>query len=125
MNNSRLVFDKKGEFAINFYWAGGEEVNWMSFSGAEVCSDYTDENNPEFITFDTGYGADSDCFEFKDVKEEDLFFTGFIKWDGCMEIHNLYHHFCYNNDILQRVIDLIYNSGEEIMTNKLGFDDNK
>jgi len=121
MKDSKLIFDKKGEFAINFSWENGDDAHWIDFSGVEVCSDYMDENNPEFITFDTGYGISSDCFEFKDVKEEDLFFTGFIKWDGCMEIHDLNYHFCHNNDILKRVTDLIYKSGKEIMINKADF----
>jgi len=117
----KLIFDKKGGFAINFSWENNDEPHWVNFTAVEVVSNYSDENNPEFITFDTGYGIDSDCLEFKDVPEDSIFFTGHIKWDGCMEIHNLNHHFCYRNDILQRVVDLIYDSGKEIMKVKQDF----
>lgn len=110
----KLIFDRKGEFAINFSWEDVEEPYWVNFKAAEVVSDYS-EDIPKFITFDTGYGMDSNCFEFKDIEVEDLFFTGFIKWDGCMEIHNLHHHFCHKSDILQRVVDLIYEAGKDIM----------
>lgn len=118
----KLVFDKKGEFAINFIWEDVESPTWISFSAAEVCSDYIDENNPRFMTFDTGSGIASKCFEFKDVPNEDIFFTGFIKWDGCMEINDLNYHFCYCSDILQRVTDLIYDSAKEILGDKREFD---
>lgn len=117
----KLIFDKKGEFAINLSWKD-EEPHWVNFEAVEVCSDYTDKENPKFICFDTGYGIDSECLEFKDVDKEDLFFTGHIKWDGCMEIHNLTHHFCHRSDILQRVVDLIYDSGKEIMKSRQEFD---
>jgi len=43
------------------------------------------------------------------------FFTGFIKFDGCMEIHDLNYHFCFRDDILQRVVNLIYDTAKEIM----------
>ena len=117
----KLIFDIEGEFAINFQWKE-EEPHWVNFSGVEVCSDYMDKENPKFITFDTGYGISSNCYDFKEVKTDDLFFSGHIKWDGCMEIHELTHHFCYKNNILQRVTDLIYNSAKEIMKSKADFD---
>src|SRR5690349_20170138 len=118
---NKLIFDKKGEFAINFYWENSEEISSVNFEAAEVCSDYIDRDNPKFITFDNGSGISSNCFEFKDVPKDSIFFTGFIKWDGCMEIHNLTYHFYYRNDILQRVVDLIYDSAKIIMRNRGGF----
>jgi hypothetical protein len=117
----KLVFDKKEEFAIKFSWED-EEPTWLNFKAVEVVSDYTNTEKPEFITFDTGRGVNSDCTEIEDVEEDDLFFKGFIKWDGCMEIHELNHHFCYRSDILQRAVDLIYDSAKEIMKDKSDFD---
>ena len=46
------------------------------------------------------------------------FFSGFIKWDGCMEIHDLNYHFCHKDDVLQRIVDTIYVVGEKIMNVK-------
>jgi hypothetical protein len=54
-------------------------------------------------------------FEGFEKPDEDLFFTGFIKFDGCMEIHDLNYHFCFRDDILQRVVNLIYDTAKEIM----------
>lgn len=96
-------------------------LHWIDFTGVEVCSDYTDEDNPKFITFDTGFGVTSNCTDFKEVSINDFFFQGFIKWNGCMEIHDLNYHFCYKTDIMQRVTDLIYESTKEIMGDRCEF----
>ena|SRR6478736_2681090 len=118
MKQQKLIFDKKGEFAINFTW---DTLHRLYFSGIEVCSDYTDEENPKFITFDTGSGINSDCTDFKDVSLADIFFEGFIRWDGTMVIQNLNYEFYYKSDILQRVTDLIYESAKEIMGDRCEF----
>ena len=38
-----------------------------------------------------------------------------------MEIHDLNYHFCFRDDILQRVVNLIYDTAKEIMKDNVDF----
>lgn len=112
-HGSIIVFDEKLEFAIRFYKSNPEDDHWLNFEAVEVCAHYVD-NKPFFLNYDTGSGA-GDCQDFDVALAENALCTGFIKWDGCMEIHNFTHHFCGFSDFFQRMIKMIYQQGAALI----------
>lgn len=112
----KIVFDKELQFALKFIWK--EEVPYvLEFQGVEVVPNYV-EDKPVFYCFDDGNGMASSATNFEAAYEAYKLLEGFIKWDGCMEIHDFNHHWCYKDNFAQRIVDLIYEQAKEIMKEK-------
>lgn len=117
----KIVLDKGGDFGIKFSWKE-DDPYWVDFKGVETVSDYIDNNNPNFLNYNLGGGIENEQHDiekdFEMAFKENSLMQGFIKWDGCMEIHNFNHHFCSQDTFMQRIIDCIYNNAREIMKDK-------
>jgi len=109
----KIVFDYQMEFALKFKWEEENPYN-LSFEGVEVLPDYG-TGKPVFFCYETGSGDSDINVSFEKAYELNKLLNGFIKWDGCMEIHDFSYHWCYHNNFAQRIVDLIYKEGKEIM----------
>ena len=110
----KIIFDKKMEFAIMFTpfyendsFEGG---TWLNFKVLQITS---------YVEVESLF---KDKNEFLNVYEEDKICFGYIKWDGCMELHNLNYHFCGYDDILQRIVKCIYENAKELLGEKFDKD---
>src|SRR4051812_13581916 len=91
----------KPKYAIQF---DGED-HWINFRIVEVISDSKDV----FINYDNGRGYEPESnITFEESYENNKLCHGHIKWDGCMELHDLNYHFCGYSIILQDIIRDIY-----------------
>ena len=114
----KIVFDDNQEFAIKFFPFNREEsfedVYWLNFEIVEIVTHYNYiDNSPMFGGYDKGFGKE--CLDFDVAYKEHPLGNGFIKWDGCMEIHNLNYHFCGMSDILQRIVNKIYQEASKLI----------
>lgn len=111
MEQQKIVNDKEMQFALKFKWEEPEPL-WMNFEGVEIDS-YVDgvEDLPEY---DMGSGSNENK-TFEEAYEANKLLHGHIKWDGCMEIHEFNHHWCYHTNFAQRIVDMIYEQGKEMM----------
>jgi len=121
----KIVFDEKMEFAIKFTpfkkEDNFEDIHWLNFRAVECVANYKQDGSVNFGNFDTGNGVE-DCKDFDIAYSENPLMVGFIKWDGCMEIHNLNYHFCGYSDILQRMVKCIYENAKELIGNNFNTD---
>jgi hypothetical protein len=104
----KIVHTKDIRYSIKFLWKEGE-VYGVDYQVVEIESHVEGDNGPEEViyyneerSFDDAYKADPIC-------------NGYIKWDGCMEIHDMNVHLCYWGTQLQCMIDTIYEQAEQIM----------
>jgi len=104
-----IYFDDKFDFALHFTKT---EDHWFDFNILETVQGWED-NKTIFIGFRNS--EDWNDFENKDYTKAEIICNGHIKWDGCMELHNLNYHFCGYSDILQRITKLIYIKANELM----------
>lgn len=113
-----IVFDEQFQFAIRFFKAHEEDIHWLNFECVECVATGQRMDNGEwkldFHNFDLGRGVE-DCTDFNIAYKENPLCNGFIKWDGCMEIHDLSYHFCGYDDVLQRLVKLIYVEASKII----------
>jgi len=116
----KIVFDKEFDFAIKFKWKEEEPI-WVDFEGVEVVATYED-GKPVFNNYNKGNSADSSDVTFEEAYEADKLFSGFIKWDGCMEIYDFTHHWCGHDNFAQRIVDMIYTEAHDIMSARCNFD---
>lgn len=112
----KLVFDKEdGEFVVEFELQG---THWLNFRALECVSTFDSTGIiPTFLNYDVGNGVYSqqDINDFdKYWSNENNLCTGFIKWDGCMEIHGFSHHFCGYDNFMQNLMKVIYQAAAMI-----------
>lgn len=112
----KIVFDSEFDFAVKFKYE--ENPTWVNYEVVNVVAEYRD-GVPLFFTYDTGEGAASGCNDFDEAFKKDPMAFGFIKWDGCMEIHDLNIHLCSCDNTLQRLVDLIYKEASIIMDREI------
>ncbi len=107
----KIVNDKEMQFALKFIWKE-DEPSWVDIEGVEIAS-YVEgvEDLPEY---DIGSGS-GEGQTFQQAFETNKLFYGHIKWDGCMEMHEFNHHWCYHNNFAQRIVDMIYEQAKVIM----------
>lgn len=115
-----IKFDEEVEFAIEFSKKNEEDNHWLDFKIVE-CVAYYEDNKPIFNNYDLGSGLD-DCIDFEEAYEKNPLCNGYIKWDGCMEIHNLTYHFCGYSNFLQRLTRNIYAGAKKILKENLDDD---
>lgn len=114
----KLVINYEEFFAIKFWWTKDyEDVDGypaaVNFKVVEISS--YDEETKE-IDY-TDYTKD-----FEEAFKVDPMCNGFIKWDGCMEIHNFTHHFCGYNTMMQELMKTIYLKSKKIMGDRMDND---
>lgn len=115
---NKIIFDKEFEFAIKFIQKGEDAVA-LTFNCVECVACYDSlTSKPELSNYDLGRGVD-DCTDFDLAFETNPLCSGYIKWDGCMELHNFNHHFCGYNTFVQRLIALVYTSDKQILGDKM------
>jgi len=108
-DNTYIIKHDQSGFSIRFSWELSESIYWVNFKAVESFFD-----DKEFMSYNDSLNLPG-TEDFDKAYEENKFFDGFIKWDGCMEIHGLNYHFCGYGDILQRAVKLIYHTAAEIM----------
>lgn len=118
-----IVHDKDFEFSLRFFWdevivEEGDTPSWLDFQCVNTIAEWTPDGKVQFCCYDDGRGIASKAVSFDQAFVEDPVCNGFIKWDGCMEIHSFNMHFCGRSDIMQRLMDTIYNTAEEIIGKK-------
>ena len=121
MMDTRIVFDKEFEFALKFKWEDGERISWLNFEAVEVVSNY-ENNKLIFNNYEMGRGYEDKTYSFEESYEKYPLCSGFIKWDGCMEIHGFNHHFCGYDTFAQRLVEAIYLSAKDIMKDNFDCD---
>lgn len=126
---TKIVFDKEGDYVIQFEWQHNEDdfPHWVNFKIMRACSGPSaDTNSLVFYNYDLGRGLETEEHNIEDFdkycKEDYDDFNGlgrgFIKWDGCMELHDINYHFCYYDNILDRITKEVYRQGAEIMQDR-------
>ena len=110
---SKIIFDEQFEYAIKFTKLHEEDTHWLNFQCVEVVGQYNG-NVVEFGNYEIGYGI-GDCTDFDIAYKENPLCEGFIKWDGCMEVHDFNKHFCGYSDFLQRLMKSIYIEASKII----------
>jgi hypothetical protein len=107
----KIVNDKEMQFALKFKWIG-ENPYWIDIEGVEIGS-YVEceEDTPEY---EMGSGSNENK-TFEEAYKANKLLDGYIKCDGCMEIHEFSHHWCYHNTFAQRIVDMIYEQASIIM----------
>lgn len=116
----KLVIDKDVRFALKFKWEEDKGISqcyphWVNFEGVKIESHWEDDDcSPFDIEFDMGSGSNKNK-TFEQAFEQNKLLQGFVRWDGCMEIHEFNHHWCNRDTFAQRVVDMIYDQAKEIM----------
>lgn len=113
-NMEKIIHDKQFEFAIKFKWDKGD-THWLNWEAVETITEYKNGEEIGFCTYDLGMGASSNCQDFKEAFTQNPLCQGYIKWDGCMELHELNYHFCGYTNFLQRLVKTIYEGAKEIL----------
>jgi len=111
----KLVIDKEVRFALKFKWETDDPwPHWVNIEGVEIVSH---REGKDGTPYDIEYEGDNQLtYSFEESYSEDnRLLSGFIKWDGCMEIHDFNHHWCNHDTFAQRIVDMIYEQAKEIM----------
>lgn len=118
-----IYFDEGFEFAVEFSKMHEEDTHWLNFKAVECVArcKTNDCKEMEFNNYDRGNGAD-ECTDFEEAYRENPLCNGYIKWDGCMEIHDLNYHFCGYDNVLQRLVRIIYIGAKKILGDNLDDD---
>ena len=112
MTQEKIVFAKNFQFAVKFEWE--DDPTYLNFKVVEAIAEFDLEAKKEaFSGYQNSSGQAIDDFE--EAYGSNPVCNGFIKWDGCMEIHDFTHHFCGYNTFAQDIIELIYRSAKHIM----------
>ena len=104
----KIVHTKDLRYCIRFYCEEGTPS--VNYQVVQIYSFEGELEAPENIMY---HNAEDDTFE-KAYKSEPIC-NGFIKWDGCMEIHDMNIHVCYWGNQIQTIVDTIYEQGQLIM----------
>lgn len=81
-----LVEDVGGEFGFRISWK--IKPHWADFTVYEITSREADK--PMFNRKDWQSLPDP----VETIEEAEPYLTGFVKWDGCCEFHDVNTHFC-------------------------------
>ena len=112
----KQAFDSEEDFSIVFDYVdmsaelSGGLTTMINFRGA-YCVRWSRPNGETGIEYEID-GSEY-TVDFNEAFDKNPFFSGFIKWDGCMEI-DMTHHFCGHSNLFQRVVDLIYSGAVTI-----------
>jgi hypothetical protein len=115
MKQEKIVYDGEMQFALKFLWEeDGDSPFWVNIQGLEIVSYREDApGDPYDIEYD---GDNGTTYSFEESYKRDIkLLSGFVKWDGCMEIHDFNHHWCYHNTFAQRIVDMIYHQAKIII----------
>lgn len=114
-----VFFDSNWEFVLCFT---NILDHWIDFKVVEVIAEALVINNEKIEERFLSYRNKDDYSDFncKDINQTEVICTGHIKWDGCMELHDLNYHFCGYSDTIQRLVKMIY---LEAKNNIISFDE--
>jgi len=83
------------------------EDHFAEFEVHKINGYYEDRDDKKVYTYGNGDKEEPD--------ENSLTCTGYIKWDGCLELHNFNHHFCSYNNSMNNLVKAIYVESAKII----------
>lgn len=118
-----IIHDKDFEFSLRFFWdeilvEEGDTPHWLDFQVVNSVAEWTPEGQVHFCCYNGGKDDANKNLTFDEAYILDPVCNGFIKWDGCMEIHSFNMHFCGHSNIMQRLMDAIYDTAEKVIGNR-------
>lgn len=111
----KVYSNPEEDFTIEFSYdkPADDMPYWLDFKVWEVAGTESDGN--------LMYHSEND-FTIDYHESDEQLCSGFIKWDGCMELHNLNIHLCGWEPILERLVRDIYLQAQEIMGDRFDED---
>lgn len=100
---NKIIINKDNLYSIHFFSNQEKDINWIDFKVYDIC--LTRYPNDNYKTEHIKYTHNSQTsLNHNDIQPA---FTGFLKWDGCIEFKSNGFHFCGPMDFNIRFNNII------------------